>query len=427
VQETETCTDGKLRIAILLFALAAPILAATTFAYSNNGSILTNFARQFSTPVTIMEWLVVAVALAEGLSPTAQMSESPKWMKFAVVILLGIAIWTAAIAKSDPLAAIVRTGAWICHLAFGLSLYGMLKRSEDKLAIQMIWPAVMAGLVIFALGLALFVFFIPSPEKFVWVEFYYGIINVRQLGFYSAAGVLIAFGLAISQFAARFQFALIVFGSVFAAITFWSGTRSSLFAIGFGVASILIVLRVDVWFRELSKAGAMILGGAALSWLHHAPVAYMGIRRIFNDSVSDNLNTLTNGRIDIWIGTAKMVAKQPFFGYGESQFRGLVPENQNLFNHPHNGLLQICFQWGILGGLCFFALLGAAWWQMYKVAKTQPDIGIPAFLVINGLFAMSMIEGSLYHTWPVAMMAFCVAVALGGARALRGEGMAARL
>jgi O-antigen ligase len=416
LQEAQSKIDHKLRVAIFVFALSAPILAATTFAYSDEGSLLLRFARQFSFPVTLCEWIVVAFAFAGGVSPTAQMSLAPVWTRYALLLLLAIAIGTAAMAQIDPIAATIRTGAWICHLAFGLSLFGMIQRTDDNIAIEMIWPAVIFGLAIFVLGLAAFVFFIPSPEKFSWVEFYYGVINVRQLGFYSAAGFAIAFGLSLCATKIRVQALNIALASCFTAITFWSGTRSSLFAIGFSVATIFILFRSGLWLRGLAKATIPLLGGAVLSLLHQAPVAYMGIRRIFDDSVSDNLNTLTNGRVDIWIGTAKMILKKPFFGYGESQFRGLVLENQNLFNHPHNSVLQILFQWGLIGGACFFSLFFVIWWQMYRVAKSHPDIGVPALFLVNGLFAMSLIEGSFYHTWPVAIMAFAAAVSLGGAR-----------
>ncbi len=410
--------DLRLRASILIFALSAPILAATTFAYVNGGSVLLQFSRNFSSPVTIIEILVVGLAMLGGLSPTAQMSDAPRWSQISLIILLAIAISTTALATADPLAAIVRTAAWGVHLAFGLSIYGMTKQCADRTIVSLIWPAMMLGLIVFTIGLIMFVALIPSPGEFKWVEFYYGVINIRQLGFYSAAGFAIALGLIICQGNKYHLMLTMMCGSIFAALTFWSGTRSSLIAIGFGIACLFPVLSVRLWLRNLGLALVMLICGAMLSVLHRAPVAYMGIRRIFDDSVSDNLNTVTNGRVDIWIGTVKMILKQPFFGYGESQFRGIVPENQNLFNHPHNSLLQICFQWGLVGGACFFALFVGLWWHVFQVTRTRPEIGTPAFLVIASLFGLSLIEGSLYHTWPVAMMAFAAAVAIGGPRAL---------
>jgi O-antigen ligase len=419
--------EQRLRAALVLFAMAPPVLAAATFAYEQSTSVLVQFFRWFSTPVTLIEWLCVGLAMSVGISPLAEMARLPRWSQITLAILIMIAAGTAGTATADPVAAIVRTAAWFFHLLFGVTLTGLIARCRSQKILTLIWPLIITGLLIFAAGLVLFVAFIPAPKSFLWIDFFYGVINVRQLGFYSGSGFAIAVSLAMVRSEARSRIIFAVAASLLIAVSFWSGTRSSLLAIACGIGFTFISIPAVRRWRNAGLAAFSILAGLALAFIHVPPHPELGVWRLFDDSQTANFDVASGGRWTMWRQALEVAVERPIFGFGESQYRLTVPGAQGTFNHPHNSIVQMIFQWGAAGAACFFALFGFAWLAVWQVARVNPELGVPGFMTISTMFAMSMIEGSLYHTWPVAMMAFCVAVALGGARALRGDGIAARL
>ncbi len=406
--------DRRLRIATILFALAAPLLAASTFAYAPDTVIAIRFIRWFSMPVTAMEWIIIGMAMTGGVSVLAVAQQMPRVLQLALVILILIAGGTAATATADPISAIVRTAAWGAHLLFGFTLYGLIAQSSDRGPAVWVWPVIVTGLLLFAVGLVVFVAFIPDPLSFQWIEFYYGVLNVRQLGFYSGSGFAIAIGVAVTSTDSSKRLIFAAAAALLIAISFWSGTRSSLLAIVCGLGFTALMIRSVRTAANGALVAAALGAGVALAFLHVPPHEELGVWRLFQDSQTLNFNAASGGRLTMWFDALEVAKERPWFGFGESQYRLMVPGAQANFNHPHNGIVQIIFQWGGIGALCFFSLFGWAWWRVIGVAQRKPDLGVPALLTISTLFAIAMIEGSLYHTWPVAMMTFACATALGG-------------
>jgi O-antigen ligase len=175
--------------------------------------------------------------------------------------------------------------------------------------------------------------------------------------------------------------------------------------------------------RSLSSLGLAafaLAGGFVLAHAHMPPPSNFQVTRFYAkaepDAKTPVQTDITSGRTAMWKITAQQVLGRPLFGHGESQFRTHPVTRQFSLFHPHNSVIQIAFQWGIIGALCFFALFASVWFSLLRIARQQPEIGLPAFMLINALFAISLIDGAYYYTWSPMMSAFAAAFALGAAR-----------
>ncbi len=399
-----------IQIAVIIVALSPLFFGAATATFTNDISITHRFMLVFSIPVVLVELFVIAFAYGARLSLIEPMGDWPSWARVALLILVAIAMSTAAIATADPISAFLRTAIWFVHLAFGLAMFALAKHGMPTAAT---WRHLLAGILAFALGLAIFVMTIPDTTAFEWLDFNFAVTNVRQLGFYATVGCGLAYGLFLSSTDMRWKYAAIVAGSLSMTIIAWSGTRSAIIALLFGLVVAFCSLRLSRSILSLIFLPITFALAVPLSLVHPAPDPALGVERMWSDSAREGMDAKTSGRIELWTGALERVPQQLLFGHGESQFRLMVPANQGKYNHPHNSIIQMLFQWGLVGATCFFALFGWAWFRLWQIAKQQPEIGLPAFMVVSSLFGFSLVEGSLYHTWPVMIMAAVTALAMG--------------
>jgi O-antigen ligase len=368
--------------------------------------------RFYGGPVLAIELFTIGYAFVSGFEPLRVLRSAPAWVQAALLTLVAIAFYTALVVAADRLLSVSRTLMWFSHLMFGMSVAYLSGISTEFVA-RYFWPTVVGGLCGYALVLVLFVAMIPDPAGFDWFHLRLAVVNVRQVGFYSAAGAAAALGLLVSQTRWSAFLASAAAASVLFCISFWSGTRGSIFAVWAAFAAGLI------WFpglrsaRTLCTLVATTAFGAMLSLLHSVPNPHYGIARLAVSAVQQSAEEVSSGRLSMWLGTYQAILQRPLFGYGESQFRTAVPASLGWYNHPHNVFLQIAVQWGFVGGVCFLALSGWLAWRAYVVLGTGNKALAPAFLVLVSLLTMAMYEGTLYHTYPIMMIALSLAVIIG--------------
>ena len=409
----EMMPPKTLLYAVMLIALSPVIFAATTATFTNDIPIIHRFMLVFSIPVALLELCVLAFAFSENISLFAIVKRWPIWARLVFLVLAMVAILTAGTATADPVSALVRTSIWLLHLGFGLALFGLTEQALRNTAISTLWAWMLGGVIAYAAGLAIFVALIPNPQTFEWMLFNFGVTNVRQLSFYATVGCAIAYGLFLTTKHAQRMVSALLIAVVPMTIILWSGTRSGIIALFFGLLILQLTLRSTRSVSSFAFLPLAFVLAVPLSLIYRAPSPAMGFERMWSDSARDGLDAKTSGRLELWKGALEKIPEKLFFGYGESQFRLVVKANQGTYNHPHNSIIQIIFQWGLVGASCFFALFGFAWFQLWRVAKQLPEAGVPAYMVVSSLFGFSLVEGSLYHTWPVMIMAGVTAIALG--------------
>lgn len=396
--------------ACVAVAAAPALLALTTFSRTPS---LTNYLG-FAVPILVAETLVLIAALISGMRPVAAL------LRLSTLSQIAILIWLSALAYVTIAVAPFGVAArWflmimLVHGLFALALVDRLSSSWAGLADRLLLAAGWGALTYCILAYGL-LWTIRDANQFNWVNLGIGVSNVRQLAFYGltcaavGAGLVSRFGTPMQSWASPGNFVLVVVG---AGMCIWSGGRA---AAGGLILIILFAVSIAPSGRRSRAATILIialLAGTAISmiWL---PNEHYGLPRILN-SVQPNQNSVdefSSGRMAIWIQTIQFWLGRPWFGYGLGQFKFLVPTAQLTYTHPHNAPIQFLFQWGLVGTVAVLVIARRAIFEYARTIRVPGgSAGKIAICLLTGHGAMSMLEGNLFHTYPVSIVILALAV-----------------
>ena len=118
------------------------------------------------------------------------------------------------------------------------------------------------------------------------------------------------------------------------------------------------VLRNSLWKLIVSLAGLSLVGTAIITWV-------LSNLQLVSDLIGRSV-TLT-GRLQLWAVCFYMALRQPWLGYGYSAFwLGLNGPSRIVWQiirwhppHPHNGLLSVWLDLGLIGAALLLAAPGA--------------------------------------------------------------------
>ncbi|PMO51297.1 hypothetical protein BCT07_06295 [Vibrio breoganii] len=135
-----------------------------------------------------------------------------------------------------------------------------------------------------------------------------------------------------------------------------------------------------------------------------------GIRLGFGSELYESIDEFGGSRVQMWYEAFIMFTEQPWFGYGPGTYRFLSDFGlNNGFNHPHNFILQILFEFGAVGLVCLgcylTALGGKSLKLMSKVKDESLDLSI---IMIGGLIIHGLVSGPLFHAQPVMIIVFLI-------------------
>lgn len=400
-------------IAALPWVLVAsvPVLfALATWDTSGVHPGMRDWIRQTGAPAVVVEIVIIVLAVTRGFDPLATLNRQPLWLRACLLALLGIAFGTAVTVAVDPLRALTWTFIWIVHLLFGLSVF-CLARSLDLRTREMVWPAVVVGLCGYALLVIAFVYSVPKGIPFNWERFPLAGANVRHIGYYSAIGGAAAAGLiAVKTGAGRLLAGLaLVF---LLALSFWSGSRGSVIAVWLALGVGAVCLRSVRSIRAWATLAGCTAASIALSMLGPAPSGLFGMHRMVLSVRAQSADSLTSGRLQLWADTLHAVIRRPWFGYGQGQFPHVV-YSQGLFNQPHNILLQLLLDLGVVGTALALALAGFVLMRCRASFSSAAPGQVPAVLVAAAVFTMALYDGTLFYSYPTMMFVFALALLIG--------------
>ena len=101
-----------------------------------------------------------------------------------------------------------------------------------------------------------------------------------------------------------------------------------------------------------------------------------------------------NSRTDLWAIAVSAVERQPLFGYGVGASRGIFEAEIGL-GGAHNAALNVLVDLGLVGALCWLALIIAITVGTLRLPRTSADamlldrsmlIAIITFLMVVGIF-----------------------------------------
>jgi O-antigen ligase len=409
--------DKSLSVAFFLAAYVPIILGLSTW---------TIMASNYKAPVPALDGLVPAIyymlvivvetmvftyAFFKGFRPIQLITAQNLVTKSAFFGLLLIAFGTTFFVAEVQYRALRSTEFWLIHLMFGMSIWWLFKFKWQK-SVAEIWWLVAASLGGYACLIALFVTRIEDPLTFAWVKFGMGVFNIRMLAYYCAVGYGAALGLALGSKSKFGYWAAIAIASTMIGLIFWSATRSSVIAVlgTVGLGALLIPS-----FRTVRAIRAVLItffAGIALSLLNPIPANGFNIWNRLSDTAAQR-GDASSGRIALWKETIEYISVRPLFGHGDDQVIFVLPSAKKYdYVQPHNNLLQLLFQWGFVGTICFLMLAVPLWLKLLHNARAASDAVLPAFLVVNGLLFAGIFDSTLYYPYPLMMAAFALGIGI---------------
>lgn len=408
----ESRESGKLtwQAGLICFALfaAAPLFAVLTWQESYTWLAI----RHYSIPIVFFEVVMITTAIAAGSRPDRIWSAATITNKLAFVLfMLAVIVSNSFIAGHRQLA-IVGMCTTITHVVFFAVILERFRSDWRESRILAIWAsaggAAVYVIVVFALALSE-----QGNSRFNWDHFGPGVSNVRQLGYYGLA----AAGLAAGLLAVARNRSERLASTVVLTLGIWcvlsSGGRAAAGAL-IALCSLTCVMsdgRNRTSFLVRSGLGFVV---AAVASLAFAPNHNWGVASILGRlNPHQSIGTgFTSGRSAFWKETWSAILDRPLFGHGEQQFRFAVESARGVFNHPHNSVLQLLYEWGIVGTLSLAVLCIALLKDILPAVRTEPRLALPASAGACGLFAMSLLEGSLFHAYPIMIVLICSAIIL---------------
>jgi len=183
---------------------------------------------------------------------------------------------------------------------------------------------------------------------------------------------------------------------------------------------LLSILIVSMVFIVIDRPMGMKFLLTLLITIFLASIIYFGILWLTNDlglmnSQLENIAS-SSGRKELWLQALLVWIKQPLLGLGPYGF-ALLP-NAHSLSHPHNFLLQVLVEWGLIAFLVLILLLFLIVVKGYKRIKQGVGRG-DFFIVCGGLaclegFLHSMLSGVLVMPASQVFMVVCLAAFLSG-------------
>lgn len=182
---------------------------------------------------------------------------------------------------------------------------------------------------------------------------------------------------------------------------FGTESQSAQLAMIAGGAAAAVAQWRPVWALWLVGSG----GVAVLLGLPFA-LSVLDVHRVGDMAIGDAVTV--HARLELWIYVAGKILQQPVTGYGLEIGRYMVLDDmpRQFFHgirmhHPHNGVLQIWFELGLIGALA----ASAAWIYLFRtLAGLSGGVQAAALGAVTYAFTVSTVSHGLWQSWWIAAM-----------------------
>jgi O-antigen ligase len=223
-----------------------------------------------------------------------------------------------------------------------------------------------------------------------------------ELGRDSANGALIAIGLLLMSTSARVRAAAFVALPITLVALVGAGSRGPTLAFLVGLITLVALTAVSGRARRRLLVVAAAMVGAAVV----IPIVVPGsaIGRSLSTIIGSASGLSSNGRSDLWSIAYNDFARHVWFGIGTGGFSALVPG----LPYPHNLVLELSLEVGIIGGLAVVAMivmfmrrLVAAWQRTTGSRQIEVTllIALLASAVVNAMFSGAIMDNSGVWLW----------------------------
>jgi hypothetical protein len=401
-------SDGSVPAGVVLLSLTPALMVILPWDFGNVVSPWREILRYNSLIVPFIEFLFVGLAIIQGFLPARALGSLLPITKVGLVILAACALWTTLFVAVVPFTAIMGIMKFVGHCLFALALSHLLSK-WDEAERNLVWPAIGLGLLgycfLWSINIAFF-----DPIGIDWFRLVPATTNVRWVGFFAFTCFCAAIGtIAVQPNKSRRRWHLplaLVFSTVAFTVAFWSGTRGAVVAIAVAAvvsAVVLPVRRQIVLITSISLVGGLVIA-SILPVVH---LSYGLGRIIFASNPAAGLDTVSSGRLQIWIEIFGKFMQRPILGWGIDQLRYTYADQANLVRNPHQAILQVLVSTGLCGLVAYLCL--AVRFVQSIPRKFSESYQFAAVAYLAGAAAYGLYDGFFYFTYPVMM--FVVAAA----------------
>lgn len=370
------------------------------------------WTRLLELPFIACELAIILVALNKGYRDVLIWRRLPKDVVIAFGLLLVGLVASSFFVSKTIAVSVTLSIATLVHLRLAAAIYFLALMKRDgttRPILHQFGSALVIGLAVLTV-LTVWKFQLPPPEltvpggKIEWASSLPGFINVRYFGSWAGA---IACGLMVALLYGK-QDRPNIYNLCYllaAGLTFWSGTRAAVLAMG----AVAIILAISLRRLPNAQALARVGGLSALAML--GAIVFAPGEAAFSLFMRDNLdsaNALTSGRVALWKATFARWLDAPLFGWGSGSTFWEVYVNW-WHTQPHNTILLFLISWGVVGATGASWLLARAIAATHRTGMSSDDLR-PITGALYGLLFMSLFAGMMHYPRFVMLIMICFGV-----------------
>jgi O-antigen ligase len=122
-------------------------------------------------------------------------------------------------------------------------------------------------------------------------------------------------------------------------------------------------------------------------------------------------------RLFIWDFASDKAMERPIFGFGHGASRQIEAQEDEVISyqgyeldplptHPHNNLVQIFLENGVVGLLLYLALMVKYLFSWHRFSKNSPSLMAAGYSCFASFFVISMISFNMWQSWWLASFLF---------------------
>ena len=403
-------------VLIVLIAIVMPIVSALVYpTYIHHMPTKPwEFSRLIELPFVVSEVAVVLWAGRQGFDLAVAWRNLPRDIRIAAAGLLFAICASAFLISNNFPYSLTHSLIVVIHLIFALAVYHLATRRSMPGPDRII-PLIAAGATVLVVYTAWWLLTAPPPEtqlygRIEWHAALPGFISVRHFGaWYGALASVFALRILFAERDGRIGWDHLFYCLTAAALV-WSGTRAGVLALMVVVAIAMLSLRRMPSVRAIGHAAILTGIALCLAWSAIPPDDSFRLWNLDHGRITESFDA---GRLLLWQLGIERWADSPLLGWGTGSFHWEVDPG---FPHtqPHNVIVQFLLNWGIVGAVPAFWLLGRAIRAAHTSALAHPEM-LPVLGMAYALLVQSLLEGMLHY--PRFIMAIIVLLALVIARA----------
>lgn len=192
------------------------------------------------------------------------------------------------------------------------------------------------------------------------------------------------------------------------------------------LVALVVFVGIDVYLRhDLKKAIQSALCVSAIILLTYLILYYSplgSISELFfssflkgqNKELLDGVNSISSGRLVMWIKGLQAVQHSPVYGLGSSSAVWAIGDVGGLrVAHPHNTFIQLIMDYGFLGAaIIIYTLIKFFKQFIVKLPVKSVDESLRRSLLafVLAYFVFAIFDGVFYHPYPMLHFSIIVAI-----------------